>query len=91
MHRMASESATKQDFYRQSDDGKFLCLKCERTLSSKQRILEHLHKVHNLSKFCFRYQKDGRDDFLSLRLKKRRVGQFPLYHRNIITIVLFNS
>jgi len=48
------KTSSKCGLFRLLDDGKFECLKCRRQLASKQRVLHHLHKIHNLSKFRFR-------------------------------------
>ena len=42
--------SNKYNNFRKADDGKFVCLICNRSLSSKHRILLHLHTVHKMSK-----------------------------------------
>lgn len=34
---------------------KYKCLLCDRLLSSKQRVLNHLHTAHNRSKYLFEF------------------------------------
>ncbi|XP_069109923.1 uncharacterized protein [Argopecten irradians] len=47
-HACVMES-TKRDFLRRKSNGKFSCTICSAELSTKQRILTHLHKKHNLT------------------------------------------